>query len=137
VAEYQGRRVFFYKRAQIVSADLHGALEGKGLGAFSDLESLTAFADYKLPQVLRHVEIFRYSPSLARKVDAQVLLEPGSSEEVEIRAATIVTVDRIRRELRRLGKERRAFEIDGILWNLGQDDAYRARPYHRAVTIFY
>jgi hypothetical protein len=70
-------------------------------------------------------------------VDARVLLEPGSPEEVEIRAATIVAVDTIRRELRRLGKERRAFEIDWILWNLGQDDEYRARPYHRTVTIFY
>jgi hypothetical protein len=87
--------------------------------------------------VLRHVEIFRYSPSLSHEVDAQALVEAGSPEEVEIRAATIVAVDMIRSELRRLGKERRAFEIDGILWNLGQDDAYRARPYHRAVTIFY
>jgi hypothetical protein len=137
VAEYKGRKVFFYKRAQIVSADLHGALEGKGCGAFSDLGKLTAFADYKLPQVLRHLGILRYSPSLTRKVDGQVLIPSGSPEEVEIRATTIAAVDRIRLELGRLGREWRPFEIDWLLWNLGQDDVYRAKPYHRTVSIFY
>lgn len=137
VAEYGGGRVHFYKRAQIFAADLHGAFGGEGWGAFSDLDQLTAFADYKLPQVLRHIGIFRYSPPLAQGVDDRALIPAGSPEEVEIRACTIVAVDMIRRELRRLGRERRAFEIDWILWNLGQDDEYRARPYHRTVTVFY
>lgn len=137
VAEYGGRKVHFYKRAQIFAADLHGAFGGKAWGAFSDMDAITAFADYKLPQVLRHLGIFRYSPSLAQKVDDQVLLEAGSPEEVEIRANTIVAVEKIRQELRRLGREQRAFEIDWLLWNLGQDELYRAKPYHRTVTIFY
>ncbi|MEW6664725.1 MAG: queuosine salvage family protein [Thermodesulfobacteriota bacterium] len=137
VADYDGGRVLFYKRAQIVAADLNGALEGKGPGAFSDMDELTAFADYKLPQVLRHLGILHYSPSLAQKVDDRVLIAAGSPEEVEIRAATIVAVDMIRQELSRLGREYRAFEIDWILWNLGQSDEYRLRPYHRTVTVFY
>jgi hypothetical protein len=137
VAEYEGRKVFFYKRAQIVSADLHGALGGRGCGSFSDMEEITAFADYKLPQVLRHRGILDYSPSLAQKVDDRVLIPAGSPEEVEIRAGTIVAVDMIRRELTRLGRVAKAFEIDSILWNLGQGDEYRAKPYHRTVTVFY
>src|SRR5262249_54165644 len=47
VATYDGHEVRFYKRAQILAADLHGAFAGQGLGAFADLEILTAFADYK------------------------------------------------------------------------------------------
>ena len=56
-AEYQGHRVIFYKRAQILAADLFGAFNGKKWGRFTDMDQLTAFADYKLPQVLRHLEI--------------------------------------------------------------------------------
>ncbi|MBW1797385.1 MAG: queuosine salvage family protein [Deltaproteobacteria bacterium] len=137
IAEYRGHEVFFYKRAQIFAADLHGAFNGKKWGRFGYMDGLTAFADYKLPQVLRHSGIIRYNGSLAKKVDQQVLLEPGSLEEIEIRANTIWAVELIRQELERMGKVLRAFEIDWILWNLGQDDAFRERPYHRTISICY
>ena len=136
-ATYRGQEVYFYKRAQLFAADLHGALGGKGLAAFRDTKDLTAFADYKLPQVLRHVGVFEYSPWLAEKVDRMIHLDPGSEEEVEIRASTIWAVELIRQEMERLGKELQASEIDWLLWNLGQDDVFRAKPYHRTVTIFY
>jgi hypothetical protein len=134
---YQGQEVFFYKRAQLFASDLHGALGGKGLGSFSDMKDLTAFADYKLPQVLRHLGVFIYSPELAEKVDRMIQLDPGSAEEVEIRACTVWAVELIRQEMNCLGKEICATEIDGLLWNLGQNDRFRARPYHRTVTTFY
>jgi hypothetical protein len=136
-ATYHGQAVFFYKRAQLFAADLHGALGGEGLGSFSDMKELTAFADYKLPQVLRHVGVFEYAPGLAGKVDRRIHLDPGSEEEVEIRAGTIWAVELMRREMERLGRDVHASEIDWLLWNLGQDDAFRAKPYHRTVTIFY
>jgi hypothetical protein len=134
---YQGESVFFYKRAQLFAADLHGALGGKGLGSFSDMEELTAFADYKLPQVLRHVGALEYSPGLAERVDRKIYLKAGSEDEVEIRANTIWAVELIHREMKRLGKDVTASEIDWLLWNLGQDDQFRAKPYHRTVTTFY
>jgi hypothetical protein len=136
-AEYQGRKVSFYKRAQITAADLYGAFGGKGPGGFSDMAALTAFADYKLPQVLRHMGVLCYAPSLQEKVDQMINLEAGRQEEVEIRANTIWAVELIRQELKRRGKGLRAFEIDRVLWTLGQDDRFRKRPYHRTVTIFY
>jgi len=136
-ATHQGQKVFFYKRAQLFAADLHGALDRKGLGSFSDMKELTAFADYKLPQVLRHVGVFTYSPGLAEKVDRMIYLDPGSEEEVEIRANTIWATELIREEMEHLGKDANASEIDWLLWNLGQDDQFRAKPYHRTVTIFY
>jgi|LQYC01.1.fsa_nt_gi hypothetical protein len=136
-AEYQGEKVFFYKRAQLFAADLYGALEGKGWGFFHDIDLLTAFADYKLPQVLRHIGVLRYEKSLAQKVDHHTLLAPGSPEEVEIRANTIWAVELIRQELLERGKNLNAMEIDWILWNLGQHDDYRIKPYHRTLTVFY
>jgi putative queuosine salvage protein len=137
IAKYRGQEVFFYKRAQIFAADLHGAFNGKRWGSFEDMDRLTAFADYKLPQVLKHLGIMAYEESLAKKVDQKTLLAPGNPEEVEIRANTIWTVELIRQELECKGKALRAFEIDWLLWNLGQDDAFRKKPYHRTVSIFY
>ena len=137
VAEYQGHEVFFYKRAQIFVADLYGSFDGKAWGSFMDMDKLTAFADYKLPQVLRHLGILHYARSLAQKVDQKIFLEPGCPEEVEIRANTIWAVELIRQELDRMGKTLRAFEIDWILWDMGQDAEFKIKPYHRTKTIFY
>jgi hypothetical protein len=137
VADYKGREVFFYKRAQIFAADLYGAFKGRGWGRFADMDKLTAFADYKLPQVLRHLGILRYDEHLAGKVDRQEPIGAGSFEEVEIRANTVRAVELIRQALARKGKALTASQIDWMLWNLGQDDNYRTKPYHRTLTIFY
>ena len=136
-ALYQGHSVYFYKRAQILAADLSGAFDGKAWGRFTDMDKLTSFADYKLPQVLRHLGVLHYAPALARKVDQMEFIDPGSLEEIEIRASTIWAVELIRQELAHSGKNLKAFEIDWILWNLGQRDDFKIKPYHRTVTIFY
>ncbi len=137
IAVYNGRRVYFYKRAQILAADIYGAFQGKHWGEFYDMDRLTAFADYKLPQVLRHLGIIVYSSELAATVDSRQLIPQGSPAEVEIRAHTIAAVDRLCAELRKKGIDIRPFEIDWILWNMGQKDKFRVKPYHRTVTIFY
>jgi len=137
VAEYKGNKVFFYKRAQIFAADLYGTFRGKDWGSFMDMAGLTAFADYKVPQVLRHLGILHYDHLLAQRVDQGIFIEPGSPEEVEIRAGNIWAIELIRKELALLGKDLKAFEIDWILWNLGQDSEFKVKPYHRTLTIFY
>ncbi|MFH1481752.1 MAG: queuosine salvage family protein [Pseudomonadota bacterium] len=136
-AVYKGQRVFFYKRAQIVAADLHGAFEGKAWGLFGDMGRLTSFADYKVPQVLRHVGVLRYTRELAEKVDQMQLIEAGSSEEVEIRANTIRAVQLMKEEMEKMGRDLKAYEIDWILWNMGQHPDFKVKPYHRTLTIFY
>jgi hypothetical protein len=137
VASYEQYQVTFLKRAQICVSDLSGAFQGQSWGAFTNLDQLTIFADYKLPQVLRHFGILVYTPSLARKVDEQVLLTPGGAEEVEIRAATIWASELLRRELVRLVQQPvAATVVDQLLWHLGQD-ASMMQPYHRVRTIYY
>src|SRR5262249_3112088 len=68
LASYRGAKVKFYKRAQICVADLHGTFGGQGWGRFNDLEQLTVYADYKLPQVLRRAGILRYTPELTTRI---------------------------------------------------------------------
>lgn len=137
LAVYRGHEVRFFKRAQICVADLYGAFGGKRWGAFTDLAKLTIFADYKLPQVLRHYRVLEYHPRLAERVDNQELLPPGGEEEVELRAATIWACELLRREmLHASGRTISAVEIDQLLWYLAQNTS-GMRPYHRTRTIFY
>jgi len=132
-----GRQVRFLKRAQIFIADLHGAFDGQGLGAFSDLHELTAFADYKVPQVLRRFGVLRYAPELENAVRAHQLIPANSRQELEIRAATIWGCELIRQALARRGVALGAFEIDWALWLTGQSLPSGSEPYHRTPTIFY
>lgn len=136
-AVYKGQTVFFWKRGQIFAWDLFSAFGGKNWGTFSDIGGLTAFADYKLPQVLRELGIISYVPKLAAKVDNLVYLQAGSEEEVEIRAITILAVEEIRKAFHRAGRDTLSAEVDNWLWRLGQFDSFRNRPYHRCRTIFY
>jgi hypothetical protein len=134
---YNGERVYFYKRGQLLAMDLWCTFAGKSWGGFTDLDKLTAFADYKLPQVLRQMNILSYQSELANRVDRLVPLPAGSPEEVEIRAATIWAVEVLSQELARRGQSVTAAQLDNWLWTLGQQDTFRSRPYHRTRTIFY
>jgi Potential Queuosine, Q, salvage protein family len=132
VVEYDGRDVPILKRAQILPADLHGA----GVASYGDLGDLTCFADYKLPQVLRHFGVIEYSEPLRKRVDGLEELQPGEPAEVEIRAATVLAVERLRDALGQRGRQLKAVELDWILWDISQS-LYPVRPYHRTRTIFY
>ncbi len=137
IAVYHSRNIRFLKRAQICVADLYGAFGGKRWGAFTDLEKLTIFADYKLPQVLRHYGVLEYAPELAQHIDNQELLQPGGEEEVELRATTVWACELLRHEMSRIsGQLITAVEVDQLLWYLGQNSA-GMRPYHRTRTIYY
>jgi hypothetical protein len=137
VAGWHGRSVPFLKRAQICVADLHAAFHGQGWGAFDDLGDLTAFADYKLPQLLGREGVLEYAPELAARVDAYTPIPVGSEEEVEIRAATIWAVELLRRALVSHGVERPASAIDNRLWAESQTKLPGEQPYHRTRTIYY
>lgn len=135
-ATYEGREVYFYKRAQLLVSDLWGAFGGKGLGAFNDLGRLTAFADYKLPQLLREYGVLEYGPELAAKVDGRQIIPAGSAEEVELRAATVQAVELLRDRLAPAGIDLHAFQVDWLLWQQAQALPMR-RPYHLTRTIYY
>jgi len=133
---YRAQTIRFYKRAQICVADLYSAFGAQHWGEFSDLEQLTIFADYKLPQVLRHANVLEYQTTLAQRIDNGELITAGSEEEVEIRAATIWACELLRRAMQKHGYHITAAEIDLRLWHMGQQTA-EMRPYHRTRTIYY
>ncbi len=134
---YQGETVHFYKRAQLLVLDLWCTFGGAAWGRFADLPALTAFADYKLPQVLRHLGILSYAPDLEERVDSLTPIPAGSPEEVEIRAATTWGVEWLRQALDDRGHSVISAQLDNWLWTLGQEETYRQKPYHRTRTIYY
>jgi len=74
--------IAFYKRAQLATAMLYEAFEGKGLGDLHRVEELTVFADYKLPQVLRRLSILHYAPHLAERVDRRNHWRPAAARRL-------------------------------------------------------
>lgn len=130
------REVRFHKRAQILASDLAGALEGTSL-PIAHRDQLTAFADYKVPQVMRELGLLHYRDDLARRIRTRALIAPGGAEEIEIRAATIWGCELLRQALSRHGRQFTAADVDWLLWNQGQHLPSTSEPYHRTVTIFY
>jgi hypothetical protein len=117
----------FYKRAQIAAADLALA----GVARFGDLQRLTIFADNLVPHVLRCDGVLRYDDALAAHIDAGRPLRSGPQER-EIRACAVHACELI---ARRCGVA--PYELDGWLWNRGQEPAIKARPRHRCRTVYY
>ncbi len=134
---YNGREVRFFKRAQILAGDLRGSFGGKGWGKLTNIDALTSFADYKLPQILRAWGIVNYSPALARRVDGRERLPKDSPEENEIRAAMLWSVEFLRLALARHGQELNSVQMDWFLWESSQYLSAGVKPYHRVRTIYY
>lgn len=134
-AWYAGEKIAFYKRAQILVSDLYASFHGKSFGALREMEKLTAFADYKVPQILRNKGVLNYSEALARVVDSKGWIRAGSAYEVEIRAGMIVAVELLRAALLRLGRALLSIEIDWLLWDMAQ--GREMAPHHRTLTTFY
>ena len=137
VALYDNLKVPFYKRAQLTAADLSIAFQGQGLGTFSDLDTLTIFADNLVPHVLRVDNVLLYEEALGARIDAGDLVPSGSAEEIEIRACAVHAVELLKKELNRIGYDVKSLELDYLLWNRGQQPYYKARPRHRTRTVFY
>jgi hypothetical protein len=137
VSRYDGNEVPFYKRAQLTSADLSAAFDGKGYGHFADLGELTIFADNLVPHVLRRLGVLRYTEALARRIDAELPLVAGSPAEVEIRAGALHAVEGCVALLRGSGVDATAQELDYALWTRGQSPEMKTYPRHRACCTYY
>jgi hypothetical protein len=162
--------IHFYKRAQIAVADIWAAL-GRSRSSdacasefltccqFTDMDSITTFPDYRVPQILRHVNVMKYSDDLAQKVDSKVELNRGCHHEISIRAATVVAVDDLmikvkeklmniamdasseeeKSNLQMLANDVSSVTLDWYLWQQGEklDRQGLLKPHHRVRTTFY
>jgi Potential Queuosine, Q, salvage protein family len=145
---FEGKTIRLLKRAQIFAADLWACFDGKSYGAFDDIDSLTMFADYRVPQMLHSLGSLVYSPPLESKLKRRVHIEPGSQYEVEIRGCSIWCVEMIRKEILRAHPEAKvnAVLIDFFLYDVCKEmekalkeggEELDMLPHHRTRCIWY
>lgn len=135
-AMFCGRKVGFYKRAQILAMDLNLVLSQNRIIPFDNIDKLTAFADYKLPQLFRDEGILVYNQVLSSKIDSSSLIDRGSREEVEIRGATVAVVELLKDALSKLGVNLSSPELDNISWTEAKTRP-DMKPHHLTQTVFY
>ncbi len=135
----------FLKRAQLLTNDIDFVLQKHGPGLDS-MDKLTAFADYKVPQIMRHSGILVFGNELKTLVDQKIELPPQSRPELAIRTFTLLAVE----ALRQLLPQFTSAQIDSLLWlksqtakqsqstnkSLTQSNGQIA-PYHRTITSYY
>ncbi|KAJ1765822.1 hypothetical protein IW139_003232 [Coemansia sp. RSA 353] len=151
---FQGRRVDLYKRAQILVADIWACFEGQKDGMFEDIDKITMFADYRVPQALCHFGALEYSPRLLEYLKTSEvavrqgtsasppepgLLPTGHKWEVEIRGNSIWAVERICQHIRASGVHVNAILIDFYMWDYAKahPEAMASIPIHLTRSIFY
>jgi hypothetical protein len=100
--------VYIWKRAQILVAEIWAAFYPASPNAAHpifpgikgpNIHQLTMFADYRVPQILHHLNVLTYPPSLLETLQAGTNLPYGCSEELSLRSASIVAVERLRNEI--------------------------------------
>ncbi|CAB3365703.1 Hypothetical predicted protein [Cloeon dipterum] len=142
-AVYKNQKVAIYKRAQILVADVWSCFEAQGPGHFPDIDEITMFADYRVPQMLIYYDCLEYSPELQEKIEKGTELPSGSEEEVEIRGCSIAVVDRVYKQLVAKGVAKNHLVnpvlIDQWLWTERRKIASQVEHlgYHKTRTIFY
>lgn len=132
-AEYGNRRIYFYKRAQLLISDLLHIMEVK-CGIKTEYSNLIGCADYKIPQVMRCYGMLEFEQSLAEQVDQKIELPENSLQEIEIRANDLEVINYI---YEKTDKKYTRMDINDFIWLLGQDKSKMTKPYHRTLTKHY
>ncbi|GBP42806.1 Queuosine salvage protein [Eumeta japonica] len=144
---YKGKKVSFYKRAQILVADLWNFFGGENWGKFVDIDKLTMFADYRVPQVLAHFGVLVYSDDLKRLIiKGAGSIENGSDLEMEIRGCSIHAVQLLKEKIEQKVKSKEekvevpnSALIDYFLWCYRRKHAkeVEVEPFHKTYCIYY
>lgn len=137
VSRLNGRTIFFYKRAQLLVADIVRTCSEIVPDDVHDISHLSACADYKLPWLLRKLQILAYTKALSERIDRGMEIPPNSREEIEIRANTVWAVELITRTLRTKVPKVTAIQVNDYLWLRAQEKSPDDPPYHLTDTIFY
>ena len=125
VREYDNKKIYFYKLAQLLTSDI---LHIKELinGTKVDYSHLVGCADYKIPQTLRALGIVEFNSELSKIVDNKQLIDENSMYEVEIRANMIAVISYINSKL----KDTCSIDINDYLFLASKKIKDIAKPYH-------
>ena len=145
MTQYKDKTVSFLKRAQILVSDIWTCLDGKGLGEFHNIQNITMFADYRVPQSLVAFNVLQYSDELKNKLKTHTPIAPGDEIESEIRGMSIYACDQVLEQVEERALEAgrqievNAILVDYFLWEWARDNRplVDELPFHRCRTIYY
>ncbi|KAK7204500.1 hypothetical protein BZA70DRAFT_280889 [Myxozyma melibiosi] len=144
-SEYKGRTVKIYKRAQILVSDIWACFNQQSYGKFTDIDEITMFADYRVPQILHSLGCLKYSDSLTSHVQSLQPIPHNDPREVELRGCSIWSVELIKEEIMKQhpGTKINAILIDFYLWDTAKEiqnemgEKQEAIQCHRTRSVFY
>lgn len=143
-ADYKGYRVSLFKRAQILIGDIWACFQNTGLGYFKDIDQITMFADYRVPQSLLYFNVFEYAPEFMSALKKNNRLINGAEAEVEIRGCSIHAVELVKEYVTSKldeGQGINAILIDHFLWDFRRAHAKKiygmGLPFHKSLCIYY
>lgn len=145
-AQFKDQRVSLYKRAQILIGDLWACFSGKGIGYFEDIDKITMFPDYRVPQVLVHFKSLEYKSDLMETLKNDTILKNGDGMEVEIRGASIYIVEEVKTKIYELLERENmprsmvnSILIDHFLWDYRREHAKDLEyiPFHKTFSVYY
>lgn len=136
ISIYKGKKVYFFKRAILLVGDLIENVKTIKEKVKND-NNMLGCADYKIPQVLRHLGILEYNEELTQIVDSKQQLKHDSEMEIEVRANMLYALELIKNKLHQKGIEINSTQIDNTLWLLSKNKEFKAKPYHLTKTIYY
>ncbi|MAI08229.1 MAG: hypothetical protein CMF61_04635 [Magnetococcales bacterium] len=121
----------FFKKVQLFLGTVASNLRARGLDVQSDF---TAYADYRLPQVLRQLGVLEYDAKLANLIDNQNLFASGSEQEEILRASTVLAC-----ELLAENAGVRTTDVDCYLFLKTRDESFMQgiQPFHLVKTTHY
>ncbi|KAG9246648.1 hypothetical protein BJ878DRAFT_478124 [Calycina marina] len=136
------KNVRFLKRAQICVADLWAAFDGQDWGEFDDIDKITMFADYRIPQLLASLGCLWYNPQLDHAVRQEREIASGNTWEIQLRGCSIWCVELIRREILKHHPDAKinAILIDFFLYDTMKERELAGQeqiPHHRTRSIWY
>ena len=136
ISLYKDREIYFFKRAILLVGDLILNISSINQSVKND-DNMTGCADYKIPQVLRHLGILEYSDDLATLVDEKQEIKHDSEMEIEIRANMLYAIEIIKEKLHQNGIDMNSVQIDNALWLLSKNKKFKDKPHHLTRTIYY
>lgn len=127
---YNGKEVYFYKLASLLTSDiLHARRIKEGIEV--DYSNIAGCSDYKIPQILRALNITEYSNALSHIVDSKIPILENDPMEVEIRASVIEVERYIVDKTNICG-----IEVNDFLWLMSKEVKSKL-PYHLTRTKTY
>uniref|UniRef100_A0A1I8AXT4 Queuosine 5'-phosphate N-glycosylase/hydrolase n=1 Tax=Meloidogyne hapla TaxID=6305 RepID=A0A1I8AXT4_MELHA len=153
---FRGDNVSFLKRAQILVADVYSCLHEKDSNAnFNDINELTMFADYRVPQALAYLGVLEYGDIMLQLLNKP--LKCGSEEEIQIRGFSIEACELILNEIKNICNSTpknnsispdllnklnnfNCVDVDVWLWIWRRANAQKIEesiPFHKCRSIFY